>query len=107
MQGKIMTKTANRGLENVAQFRYLRTTITNQSLIQEEIKRMNSGNACYHSYQMLLSSRMSKNIKIRIHKTYNLVSDIKGGRYAEGVHIWTKETLQEVGRNCMRVRWVS
>ncbi|PNF15095.1 hypothetical protein B7P43_G15990 [Cryptotermes secundus] len=45
--------------------------ITNQNLIQEEIKRrLNSGNACYHSVQNLLSSRLlSKNIKIRIYKT--------------------------------------
>jgi hypothetical protein len=37
-------------------------------LIQEEIKRrLNSGNACYHSVQNLLPSRLlSKNIKIRI-----------------------------------------
>jgi hypothetical protein len=32
--------------------------------------RLNSGNACYHSVQNLLSSRLlSKNIKIRIHRT--------------------------------------
>jgi hypothetical protein len=57
--------------ENVAKFRYLRTTITNQNLIKEEIKsRLNSGNACYHSVQNLLPSRLlSKNIKIRIYKT--------------------------------------
>jgi hypothetical protein len=38
---------------------------------QEEIKRrLNSGNAGYHSVQNLLSSRLlSKNIKIRIYKT--------------------------------------
>jgi hypothetical protein len=46
-------------------------TLTNQNLIQEEIKRrLNSGNACYHSVQNLLSSRLLfKNIKIRIYKT--------------------------------------
>jgi hypothetical protein len=50
----------------VAQFRYLGTTIPNQNLIQEEIKRrLNSGNAFYHSVQNLLSSRLlSKNGKI-------------------------------------------
>jgi hypothetical protein len=45
--------------------------MANQNLIQEEIKRrLNSGNACYHSVQNLLSSRLLfKNIKIRIYKT--------------------------------------
>jgi hypothetical protein len=40
-------------------------------LIQGEIKRrLNSGNACYHSVQNLLFSRLlSKNLKIRIYKT--------------------------------------
>jgi ribosomal protein S2 len=47
-------KKANRCLENVAKFRYLGTTITNQNLIQEEIKRrLNSGNAGFHSVQNL------------------------------------------------------
>jgi hypothetical protein len=55
----------------VSQFKYLGTTVTNQSLIQKEIKwRLKSGNACYHSVQNLLSSRLlSKNLKIRIYKT--------------------------------------
>jgi hypothetical protein len=46
-------------------------TVTNQNLIQEEIKRrLNLGNACCCSVQNLLSScLLSKNIKIRIYKT--------------------------------------
>jgi hypothetical protein len=50
---------------------YWGTTVTNQNMIQEEIKRrLNSVNACYHSAQNLLSSRLlSKNLKIRIFKT--------------------------------------
>jgi hypothetical protein len=58
--------------ENVSQFKYLGTTVTDQNLIQVEIKRrFNSGNACYHSIQNLLSSRLlSKNLKKnRIYKT--------------------------------------
>jgi hypothetical protein len=43
----------------------------NKNLIHEEIKRkMNSGNACYHSVQKPLSSLLLlKNLKIRIYKT--------------------------------------
>jgi len=43
----------------------------NQHSIQEEIKsRVKSGNACYHLVQNLLpSSLLSKNLKIKIHKT--------------------------------------
>jgi hypothetical protein len=46
-------------------------TVTNQNLIQEEIKRrLNSSSVCYDSVQNLLSSRLlSKNLKIRIYKT--------------------------------------
>jgi ribosomal protein S2 len=42
-------KIGNRCFGNMAQFRYLGTMLTNQNLIQEEIKRrLNSGNVCYH-----------------------------------------------------------
>ncbi|PNF42445.1 hypothetical protein B7P43_G09360 [Cryptotermes secundus] len=62
---------ANRCSENVAQFIYLRTTLTNQNLIREEIKRrLNSGSTCYHSLENIFSSRLlSKNIKIMIYET--------------------------------------
>jgi hypothetical protein len=63
-------KIANRSFENVSQFRYLEMIVTNQILISEEIKRLSSGNACYHSVQNLLSScLLSKNVKMRIYKT--------------------------------------
>jgi hypothetical protein len=64
-------KIANRSFENVSQFKCLGMTVTNQNLIQEEIKRrLNSDNACYHSVQNLLSSRLlSKNLRIGIYKT--------------------------------------
>jgi hypothetical protein len=50
---------------------HLRTAITNETLIQEEIeRRLNSFNVCYHSVQNLLSSRLlSKNMKIKIYKS--------------------------------------
>jgi hypothetical protein len=55
----------------MSQFRYLRTTVRNLNLIQEEIKRrLNSGNACYHSVRnFLCSCLLSKNLNIRIYKT--------------------------------------
>jgi hypothetical protein len=71
-------KKADRAFENVVQFKYFETTVTKQNLIQEEIKRrLNSGNACYHSVQNLLSSHLlSKHVEVRIYKTIILKSTI-------------------------------
>jgi len=54
----------------VEEFKYLGKNLTNQNSIPEEIKsRLRSGNACYHSVQKLLSSRLpSKNLKIKIYR---------------------------------------
>jgi hypothetical protein len=64
-------KIANRSFKGVAKFKYLGTTLTDQNCMQEEIKsRLNLGNACYHSVQSLLSSRLlSRNVKVKIYKT--------------------------------------
>jgi hypothetical protein len=57
--GQNRKKIGIRSFDNVSQFKYLGTTVTNQNLIEEEIKgRLNSDNACYHSVQNLLSSRL-------------------------------------------------
>ena len=64
-------KVVNSSSERVEQFRYLGTTLANQISVQEEIKsRMKSGNACCHLVQnSLLSSLLSKNLKIKIYRT--------------------------------------
>jgi len=55
----------------VEQFKYLVTTLMNQNSIQEEIKsRLRAGNASNCSVQDLLSSSLlSKNNKIKMHRT--------------------------------------
>jgi hypothetical protein len=72
-------KIANRYFENVVQL-YLGTRVTNQSLIQEEIRRrLNSDNACYHSAQNLSNSPLlSKNVNIRIYCTIILPVNFHG-----------------------------
>jgi hypothetical protein len=71
---------ANGCFENLAQFKYVGTRVTNQNLIQEEIKRrLNSGNACHCSVQNLLSSRLlSKNAKIRKYRYIIFSVDLYG-----------------------------
>ena len=75
----------NSFIERVEEFKYLRTTLTNQNSIQEEIKsRLKLGNACYHLMQKLLSSSLlSKNLKIKIYRTIICLlfcMDVKLGR---------------------------
>ena len=55
----------------MAEFKYLGATLKYRNSNQEEIKsRLKSGNACYHSVQNLLSSSwLSKNLKIKIYRT--------------------------------------
>jgi hypothetical protein len=66
----LFIKIANRSFENLSQFKYLETTVTNQNPIQEETKRRLSGNAWYNSVQNLPSfCLLLKNVKIKIYKT--------------------------------------
>ena len=65
----------NSSFEKLEGFKYLGTFLTNQNPIQEEIKsRLKSGNACCHSVQNLLSSRLlSKNLKVKIYRNIILL----------------------------------
>ena len=64
----------NSTFERVEEFKYLGTTLTIQNSIRDEIKsRLRSGNACYHSVQNLLSSRLlSRKLKIKIYRMITL-----------------------------------
>jgi hypothetical protein len=56
----------NRSFEGEVKFKYSGTTLIDQTYMHEENKiRLNSGNACYHSDQKLLSySVLSRNVNI-------------------------------------------
>jgi hypothetical protein len=91
-------KTANTYFENVAQIKYLGTTVTNGNFIQADIKRvLNSSNACYHSVQKLLSSRLlSEHVKIRIYQIIILSVVLYG------CETWSLRLRDEYGLGCLR-----
>jgi hypothetical protein len=81
-------KIGNRLLKNVSQLNDTETRVTNQNLIQDIKRRLNSGNACYHSVQNLsFSYLLSKNLKIRKHKTIILPWFFIGLKFG----LWHKE----------------
>ena len=85
-------KNDNSSFERVEKFIYLGRTLTNQNSIQEEImSRLKSGNACYFSVQNLLSSNLlSRNLKIKIHRNIILpvfCMGVKTGRAHRGRNV--------------------
>ena len=84
-------KSDNSSFERMEEFKYLGTTLTNQNSIQEKIQsRLKSGNACHHSVQNLLSSRLlSKNLNIKIYITLILLfyMGVKLGRSHSGRNV--------------------
>ena len=93
-------KMDNIQIERVEEFKYLGTTLTNQSSIQEEIKsRLKVGHACYYSVQNRLSSSLlCKNLKIKIYRTIILplvfFISVNRDRSHRG---------RNVGRGCSRI----
>jgi len=73
-------KIDNSSYERVIQFKYLGRTLTSQNSIQEKIKsRQKLENARYHSVQNLLSSSLlSTNIKVKIYRTITLLFVLYG-----------------------------
>jgi hypothetical protein len=63
-------KTANRSSEDAAKFKMSGNNTNRSNCLQEEIKgRLNSGTACYHSVQSLLSSHLlSRNVRLEYMK---------------------------------------
>jgi hypothetical protein len=88
----------------VSQFKYLRTTVTNQNLIQDEIKKgLNSDN---HSVQNILSSLLqSKNVKIRLCTTIILTVVLYGfktlfltlkEKFTSGLGVFVNRVLRRI-----------
>ena len=66
---------AYKPVESVAEFRYVRLTLTNQNCMHEEIKSIlfNLGYSYCNSIQNLFSSKLlHKNIKIKIYRPITL-----------------------------------
>jgi hypothetical protein len=91
MGQKHSIKMANRSFGDVAKYKYLRTTLTDQNYMHEEIKsRLNLGNACHHLVQSLLSSHLlSRNLKVKIYRTIILLVVLYG------CETWTLTSREE------------
>jgi hypothetical protein len=82
----------------------LGTTLTNQNLIQEKIKRgLNSSNACYHSVQNILSfSLLSENVTIIIYKTI-ILPLVLYGRKTWYLTLREGHRLRAFGKRVLRI----
>jgi hypothetical protein len=78
-------------------------TVTNQNLVQEEIKRrVNWNNAFYYSVQHYLSSRLlSKNVKNRVYKTI-ILPMVLSGCETYPLSLKQKHRLRVFGKRVLR-----
>jgi hypothetical protein len=73
-------------------------TVTNQNLIQEEIKRrLNSGNACYHSVQNFFQNWNIQDYNMELHILYSSPSIISSMNWGE------EECIRVIGEKTRRI----
>jgi hypothetical protein len=87
----------------VAKFKYLGKNLTDLNCIYDEIKaRLNSGNACYHSVQSHLSSRLlSRNVKVKIYKTI-ILPVVLHGCETWSLTVWEEHRLRVFENRILR-----
>jgi hypothetical protein len=104
---RVMARSQHKGdylIENMVEFRYFVTTLTNGNLIQVEVKRkLNSGNVGYHSVQKLLSSHLlSKNVIIKIYRTI-ILSVVLYGRETWSLILREEHRLRVFEKGVLRI----
>ncbi|KAJ4428882.1 hypothetical protein ANN_25875 [Periplaneta americana] len=104
-------KIGNLSFEEVEKFKYLGATVTDINDTREEIKHtINMGNVCYYSIEKLLSSSLlSKNLKVRIHKTVILPVFLYGWtltlREEHRLRMFENKVLRGIFWAKRRLRW--
>ena len=96
-------KTSNKSFESVKQLKYLEANLTNQNSFPDEVKsRVKSGKACYHSVQNLLSSSLlSKNAKVKIYRTM-ILSVVLCGSETWPLTLWEEHRLKVLENRVLR-----
>jgi len=96
-------KTDSSSFERVEEFRYLGKNLTNENSIQDEIKSiLMSGNASYRSVENLLSSSfLSRNLKIKIYRTI-IIPFVLYGCETWSLTLWEERRLRVFENRVLR-----